>query len=102
MFSGDSSVFMFCHALPVHHVHAFFHIMVMYHVVLVLARCLVAALGSLSFKLVSCVRVEPLPRLECALYETCLVLLEGSYYHVASMFESVCLMFVCILHQCHV
>ena len=21
--SGDSSVFMFCHALPVHHVHAF-------------------------------------------------------------------------------
>ena len=25
--SGDSSVFMFCHALPVHHVHAFcFHV----------------------------------------------------------------------------
>ena len=28
--SGDSSVFMFCYALPVHHVHAFcFHIMVL-------------------------------------------------------------------------
>ena len=28
--SGDSSVFMFCHALPVHHVHAFcFHIVVL-------------------------------------------------------------------------
>ena len=23
--SGDSSVFMFCNALPVHHVHAFFY-----------------------------------------------------------------------------
>ena len=27
--SGDSSVFMFCYALPVHHVHAFFHIVVL-------------------------------------------------------------------------
>ena len=28
--SGDSSVFMFCHALPVHHVHAFcFHVEVL-------------------------------------------------------------------------
>ena len=51
--SGDSSVFMFCNALPVHHVHAFFfHIVVPYNVVLVLAICLVAVLDSLSFKLV--------------------------------------------------
>ena len=26
---GDSSVFMFCHALPVNHVHAFFYVKVL-------------------------------------------------------------------------
>ena len=52
--SGDSSVFMFCHALPVLHAHAFcFLVEVREHVVLMLARCLVAVLDSLSFKLVS-------------------------------------------------
>ena len=87
MISGDSSVFMFCYALPVHHVQAFcFHFVVLYHVVLVLAICLVAVLDSLSFKLVPCVCVEPLLRFECALYETCLVLHVVSYYHVASLF----------------
>ena len=85
--SGDSSVFMFCCALPVHHVHAFFyHVGVLYLIVLMLARCLVAVLDSLSFKLVSCVCVEPLLRFECALYETCLELHVVSYYHVASLF----------------
>ena len=68
---------------------------------LMLARCLVAVLDSLSFKHVSCVRVEPLLRFECALYETCLKLHVPSYYHVASLFWCVCLMFGCILHQCH-
>ena len=84
---GDSSVFMFCNALPVNHVHAFcYHVGVLYHVVLVLAICLVAVLDSLSFKLVSCVCVEPLLRFECALYVTCLELHVVSYYHVASLF----------------
>ena len=84
---GDSSVFMFCYALPVHHAHAFcFLVEVLYHVVLMLARCLVAVLDSLSFKLVSCVCVEPLLRLECALYETCLIFHEFSYYDIASLF----------------
>ena len=32
------------------------------------------------------VRVEPLLRFECALYETCLEMHEISYYHVASLF----------------
>ena len=103
MIFGDSSVLMFCHALPVHHVHAFlFHVEVLYHIALMLARCLVAVLDSLSFKLVSCVCVEPLLRFECALYETCLDLQVASYYHVASLFWCVCFMFGCILHQCHV
>ena len=100
--SGDSSVFMFCCALPVLHSHAFcFYVGVLYHIFLMLAICLVVVLDSLSFKLVSCVCVEPLLRFECALYETCLILHVVSYYHVASMFWGVCLMFVCILHQCH-
>ena len=77
---------MFCNPLPVHHVHAIcFHVEVLYHVVLMLVSCLVAVLDSLSFKLVSCVCVEPLLRFECALYETCLVLHVVSYYHIASM-----------------
>ena len=51
--SGDSSVFMFCNALPVHHAHAFcYYIVVLYYVVLMVAICLVAVLDSLSFKLV--------------------------------------------------
>ena len=100
--SGDSSVFMFCHALPVHHAHAFyFHIVVLQHVVLMLSRCLVAVLDRLLLCLVQSVCVEPLLRFECALYETFLILHVASYYHVASMFWCVCLMFVCILHQCH-
>ena len=46
LISGDSSVFMFCHDLPVLHAHAFcFHVGMP-------ARCLVAILDSLSFKLV--------------------------------------------------
>ena len=49
-----------------------------------------------------CVCVEPLLRFECALYETCLILHVVSYYHVASLFWGVCLMFVCILRQYHV
>ena len=102
VFSGDSSVFIFCHALPVLPVHAFCYLVrMMQLVVLVLARCLVAVLDSLSFKLVQSVCVELLLRFECALYETCLILHVVSYYHVASMFESVFLMFVCILHECH-
>ena len=80
-------MFMFCHALPVLHAHAFcFQIEMRQHIVLMLARCLVAVLDNLTFKLVSCVCVEPLLRFECALYETCLILHEVSYYHVASMF----------------
>ena len=74
--SGDRSVFMFCYALPVHHVHAF-----------CFDACnMPSCLDSLSFKLVSCVCVEPLLRFECALYETCLELHVVPYYHVASMF----------------
>ena len=46
--SGDSSVFMFCYALPVHHAHAFCFLgEVLQHVVLVLAICLVAVLDRL-------------------------------------------------------
>ena len=51
--SGDSSVFMFCHGLYLLHAHAFCsYIGVLQHIVLMLARCLVAVLDSLSFKLV--------------------------------------------------
>ena len=103
VFFGDSSVFMFCYALPVLHAHVFFYYVgVLQHVVLMLAICLVAVLDSLSFKLVQSACVEPLLRFECALYETCLELHVVSYYHVASLFWCVCLMFGCILHQCHV
>ena len=46
--SGDSSVFLFCYALPVHHVHAFcFNVGMLYHVVWMLAICLVAVLDRL-------------------------------------------------------
>ena len=85
--SGDSSVFMFCNALPVHHVHAFcFHVGVLQHIFMMLAICLVAVLDRLLLYLVWSVCVAPLLRLECALYETCLVLHVVSYYHVASLF----------------
>ena len=53
VFSGDSSLFMFCYALLVHHSHAFsYYVGVLSHVVLMLAICLVAVLDNLSFKLV--------------------------------------------------
>ena len=75
VFFGDSSVFMFCHALPVLHAHSFcFHVEMLQHIFLMLARCLVAVLDSLSFKFVWSVCVEPLLRFECAPYETCLFL----------------------------
>ena len=46
--SGDSSVFMFCYALPVHHAHAFcYYVEMLQLVVLVLAICLVAAFDRL-------------------------------------------------------
>ena len=84
---GDSSVFMFCYALPVLHSHAFCsYVGVLYLIVLMLARCLVAVLGRLLLYLVWSVCVAPLLRFECALYETCLILHVASYYHVASMF----------------
>ena len=67
-----------------------------------LARCLVAVLDRLLLYIVWSVCVAPLLRFEHALYETCLVLHVVSYYHVASLFWGVCLMFGCILHQCHV
>ena len=86
MVSGDSSVFMFCHALSVHNVHAFcFHVEVLWHIVLMLPRCLVAVLGRLLLYLVFSVCVAPLLHLECALHETCLELHVVSYYHVASL-----------------
>ena len=51
--SGDSSVFMFCDALPVHHAHAFcFHVGVLEHVVMMLAICLVVVLDRLLLYLV--------------------------------------------------
>ena len=85
--SRDSSVFMFCHALPVQHAHAFwFHVEVPKHIVLMLSRCLVAVLDRLLLCLVWSVCVAPLLRFEHALYETCLVLHVVSYYHVASLF----------------
>ena len=65
-------------------------ILFLYHVSMVSAKCLVAVLDSLSFKLVSCVCVEPLLRFECVLYEACLVLHVVSCCHVASMSWSVC------------
>ena len=84
---GDSSVFMFCYALPIHHVHAFCsYVEMVKHIFLMLARCLVVVLESLSFKIVSCVCVAPLLRFEHALYETCLDMHVVSYYHVASLF----------------
>ena len=49
------------------------------------AKCLVAVLDNLSFKLALGVCVGPLLRFEHALYETCLILHVVSYYHVASM-----------------
>ena len=46
--SGDTSVFMFCYALPAHHVHAFCsHVGVLWHVALMLAICLVVVLDIL-------------------------------------------------------
>ena len=87
---GDNSVFKLFNALHVHHVHVIcFHVEVIYDVVLILASCLVAVLGSLPIKLVSCVCVEPLLRFECALHETCLVLHVVSCYLVASLFLKV-------------
>ena len=49
-------------------------ILILYHVAIVVAKCLVAVLDGLSFNLVSCVCVEPLLRFDHALYETFLVL----------------------------
>ena len=87
LFSGDSSVFMFCCALPVHHAHSFcFHVELLQHTVLMLARFLVAVFVRLSLCIVWSVCVAPLLRFEHALYETCLVLHVVSYYHVASLF----------------
>ena len=48
VFSGDRSVFMFCHALNVLHAHAFCsYVEVLLHIVLMLAICLVAVLDRL-------------------------------------------------------
>ena len=48
MISGDSSVFMFCYALPVLDDHAFcYHVGVLSLIVLMLARCLVAVMDRL-------------------------------------------------------
>ena len=85
--SGDSSVFMFCCALPVHHAHAFcFYVELLYHIVLMLARCIVAVLDRLLLCLVWSVCVAPLLRFEHAVYETYLVLYVVPDYHVASLF----------------
>ena len=85
--SGDSSVFMFCHSLPIHHVHAFFpHVRMLQHMVLRRAKCVVAVLDRLLLYLVWSVCVAPLLRFEHALYETCLVLHVDSYYLAASLF----------------
>ena len=85
--SGDSSVFMFCHSLHVLQALTFcFHVEMLLHIVLMLARCLVAVLDKLLLYLVWSVCVAPLLRLECALYGTCLVLHVVSYYLVASLF----------------
>ena len=87
MFSGDSSVFIFCHSLPALHAHAFcFHIGVLYHIVLMLTICLVAVLDRLLLCLVWGVCVASLLRFEHALYETCLDLHVVSSYLVASLF----------------
>ena len=87
MISGDSSVFMFYHALPVHHVHAFCdHVGVLEYIVLMRAKCLVVVLDRLLLYFVWSVCVAPLLRFEHALYETCLVLHVVSNYHVASLF----------------
>ena len=101
--SRDSSVFMFCYDLPIQHVHAFCsHVGVLQHVVLRLAICLVAVLDRLLLYLVWSVCVEPLLRLSVLymkLVQNCM------QFHIIMLhpcFESVCLMFVCILHQCHV
>ena len=87
LISGDSLVFMFCNALPVHHAHVIcFHVKVLYHIVFMPARSLAAVLDRLLLYVVSRVCVEPLLRFDCDLYETCLNLYEVSYYHVASLF----------------
>ena len=49
----------------------FMLILILEHVVLMIAKCLVAVFGRLLY-LVWSVCVAPLLRLECALYETCL------------------------------
>ena len=85
--SWDSSVFMFCNALSVIHVHAFcFYVAVLWHIFMMLAKCLVAVLDRLLLYLVWSVCVAPLLRFEHALYETCLVLHVVSYSPVASLF----------------
>ena len=101
--SGDSSVFMFCYALPVHHVHAFcFHVELLQHLVLMLALCLVAVLDRLLLYLVWSVCVAPLLRFELALYELAQFCMQFHVTLLHPYFECVCLMFGCILRQCHV
>ena len=56
------------------------------HIVLMLARCLVAVLDRLLLCLVWSVCVAPLLRFKHALYETCLVLHIVSCYLVAYLF----------------
>ena len=80
MISGDSSVFMFCNALPVHHAHVIcFHVKVLYHIVFMPARSLAAVLDRLLLYVVWSVCVAPLLRCGHALYETCLILHVVSY-----------------------
>ena len=100
--SGDSSVFMFCHALPIHHVHAFFlcwGIVAYFYDTCNMPSCCFGQIVAMSCLECMCCTVAPF--WACSIW-TCLVWHVVSYYHVASLFWGVCLMFGCILHQCHV
>ena len=87
MISRDSSVFMFCYALPVHHVHAFFSYCGTVACCFDVCKMPSCCFGQIvAMTCIVCVCVAPLLRFECALYETCLILHIASYYNVASLF----------------
>ena len=85
MISGDSSVFMFCWALPVHHVHAFCAHKISVACCFDVCKVPSCCLGILLLYLALGVCVEPLLRFDHVLYETCLVLHVVSSCHVASL-----------------
>ena len=106
--SGDSSVFMFCHALPVHHVHAFFSCwgaIAYFHYACKMPSCCFGQVVAISCLECMCCTVAPfwacsiwnLLRIACSFILSCCILVLRCLLDVCMHFASMpCL--TCFAH----